>query len=120
MCRTSLLRQELGFFSSGFFLCSFSHNLYHLFWVKEQELQASWTQFKHAQYGESKPVEQSLMTKTDVFLSDLGGQVWTVENAAKTLVWTKNLFIRFQETENGGFRKRISVDRASECIDEET
>ena len=22
------------------------------------------------------------------------------------------LFIRFQETENGGFRKRISVDRA--------
>ena len=24
----------------------------------------------------------------------------------------ENLFIRFQETENGGFRKRISVDRA--------
>ena len=50
--------------------------------------------------------------KTDVFLSVFGGQVWTVENAAKTLVWTKNLFIRFQETENGGFRKRIGVDRA--------
>ena len=26
----------------------------------------------------------------------------------------EKLFIRFQETENGGFRKRISVDRASE------
>ena len=25
----------------------------------------------------------------------------------------EKLFIRFQETENGGFRKRISVDRAS-------
>ena len=25
----------------------------------------------------------------------------------------ENLFIHFQETENGGFRKRISVDRAS-------
>ena len=24
----------------------------------------------------------------------------------------EKLFIRFQETENGGFRKRISVDRA--------
>ena len=28
----------------------------------------------------------------------------------------EKLFIRFQETENGGFRKRISVDRASEDI----
>ena len=27
--------------------------------------------------------------KTNVFLSVFGGQVWTVENAAKTLVWTK-------------------------------
>ena len=27
----------------------------------------------------------------------------------------EKLFIRFQETENGGFRKRISVDRACEC-----
>ena len=26
----------------------------------------------------------------------------------------EKLFIRFQETENGGFRKRISVDRASD------
>ena len=53
---------------------------------------------------------QSLVTKTDVFLSVFGGQVWTVENAAKTL--DENLIIRFQETENGGFPKRISVDRA--------
>ena len=28
----------------------------------------------------------------------------------------EKLFIRFQETENGGFRKRISVDRASNVI----
>ena len=35
---------------------------------------------------------------TDVFLSVFGGQVWTVENAAKTVVWTKNFSIRFQET----------------------
>ena len=54
-----------------------------------------------------------LKKKTDVFLSVFGGQVWTVENAAKPLVWTKlKLIIRFQETGNGGFRKRISVDRA--------
>ena len=79
--------------------------------VKERELQASWTQFKHAQYGESK-VEQSLVTKTDVFLSVFGGQVWTVENAAKNASVDEKLFIRFQETENRGFRKRISVDRA--------
>ena len=46
--------------------------------------------------------------KTDVFLSVFGGQVWTVENASVD----EKLFIRFQETENGGFRKRISVDRA--------
>ena len=52
------------------------------------------------------------MTKTDVFLSVFGGQVWTVENAAKTLVWTKNFLSFFQETQNGGFRKRISVDSA--------
>ena len=31
--------------------------------------------------------------KTDLFLSVFGGQVWTVENAAKTLVWTKNFLI---------------------------
>ena len=28
----------------------------------------------------------------------------------------ERLFIRFQETENGGFRKRISVDRALVCL----
>ena len=27
----------------------------------------------------------------------------------------EKLFIRFQETENGGFQNRISVDRASYC-----
>ena len=37
-----------------------------------------------------------------------GGLVWTVENANVDV----NTFIRFQETENGGFRKRISVDGA--------
>ena len=28
----------------------------------------------------------------------------------------EKLFIRFQETENGGFRKRIGVDRASDPL----
>ena len=28
----------------------------------------------------------------------------------------EKLFIRFQETENGGFRKRISVDRAFDSV----
>ena len=54
---------------------------------------------------------QSLMTKMDVFLSVFGGQVWMVKNASVD----EKLFIRFQETENGGFRKRISVDRALIC-----
>ena len=31
----------------------------------------------------------------------------------------KKLFIRFQETENGGFRKRISVDRAFVTLEQE-
>ena len=54
------------------------------------------------------------MTKTDV-LSVFGGSVWTVENAMKTLMWTVNTFMRFQETENGGFGKRIGVDGALYC-----
>ena len=33
----------------------------------------------------------------DVFLSVFGGQVWTVENAAKTLVWTKNFLSIFKK-----------------------
>ena len=32
----------------------------------------------------------------------------------------EKLFIRFQETENGGFRKRISVDRAIERTKKQT
>ena len=34
-----------------------------------------------------------------------------VENATKNASVDEKLFIRFQETENGGFPKRISVDR---------
>ena len=51
------------------------------------------------------------MTKTDVFIrfrrsSVDGGK--RCENANVDV----NTFMRFQETENGGFRKRISVDGA--------
>ena len=35
--------------------------------------------------------------KTDVFLSVFGDQVWTVENAAKTLVWTKKFLSVFKK-----------------------
>ena len=40
------------------------------------------------------------------------GLVWTVENAAKRLVWTKNFLLVFKKQETEVFRKRISVDRA--------
>ena len=36
--------------------------------------------------------------------------VWTVENAAKTVVWTRIDRCVFDDTENGYFLKRISVD----------
>ena len=51
------------------------------------------------------------MTKT-VFLSVFGGLVWTVEKRCENANVDVNNFMRFQETENGGFRKRISVDGA--------
>ena len=55
------------------------------------------------------------MTKTDVFIrfrrSSLDGGK-RCENANVDV----NTFMRFQETENGGFRKRISVDGASGFI----
>ena len=39
---------------------------------------------------------QSLVTKTDVFLSVFGGQVWTVENAAKSFyLFSRNRKRRF-------------------------
>ena len=47
-----------------------------------------------------------------MFLSVFGGLVWTVENAVENANVDVNTFMRFQETENGGFRKRISVDGA--------
>ena len=69
--------------------------------------------------------------KTDVFLSVFGGQVWTVENAAKTLVWTKNFLFIFkkQKTEvfenalvwTGPYSIRHSVQTYSpECIEQKT
>ena len=48
-------------------------------------------------------MSQLKKTKRMFFLSVFGGQVWTVENAAKKASVDENLFIRFQETENGGF-----------------
>ena len=50
---------------------------------------------------------QSLVTKTDVFLSVFGGQVWTVENAAKTLVWTKNFLSVFKKQKTEVFEKAL-------------
>ena len=45
--------------------------------------------------------------KTDVFLSVFGGQVWTVENAAKTLVWTKNFLSVFKKQKTEVFENAL-------------
>ena len=50
---------------------------------------------------------QSLVTKMDVFLSVFGGQVWTVENAAKTLVWTKNFLSVFKKQKTEVFENAL-------------
>ena len=47
------------------------------------------------------------MTKTGVFLSVFGGQVWTVENAAKTLVWTKNFLSVFKKQKTEVFENAL-------------
>ena len=47
------------------------------------------------------------VTKTDVFLSIFGGQVWTVENAAKTLVWTKNVLSVFKKQKTEVFENAL-------------
>ena len=47
------------------------------------------------------------MTKTDVFLSVFGGQVWTVENAAKTLVWTENFLSVFKKQKTEVFENAL-------------
>ena len=48
-----------------------------------------------------------LKNKTDVFLSVFGGQVWTVENAAKTLVWTKNFLSVFKKQKTEVFENAL-------------
>ena len=63
--------------------------------------------FKHAQCT----LKQSLVTKTDDFLSVFVIQCGWSKTHIKDSV-DGNLFMRFHVTENGGFRKRISVDRA--------
>ena len=50
---------------------------------------------------------QNLVTKMDVFLSVFGGQVWTVENAAKTLVWTKNFLSVFKKQKTEVFENAL-------------
>ena len=45
--------------------------------------------------------------KTDVFLSVFGGQVWTVENAAKTLVWTENFLSVFKKQKTEVFENAL-------------
>ena len=48
-----------------------------------------------------------LKNKTDVFLSVFGGQVWTVENAAKTLVWMKNFLSVFKKQKTVVFENSL-------------
>ena len=45
--------------------------------------------------------------KTDVFLSVFGGVVWTVENATKTLVWTKNFLSVFKKQKTEVFENAL-------------
>ena len=45
--------------------------------------------------------------KTDVFLCVFGGQVWTVENTAKTLVWTKNFLSVFKKQKTEVFENPL-------------
>ena len=54
---------------------------------------------------------KNLGTKTDVFLSVLLVQCGRSKTLNKDNVDAK-LFMRFHETENGGFRKRVIVVRA--------
>ena len=49
----------------------------------------------------------SYKNKTDVFLSVFGGQVWTVENAAKTLVCTKNFLSVFKKQKTEVFENAL-------------
>ena len=48
-----------------------------------------------------------LKNKTDIFLSVFGGQVWTVENAAKTLMWTKNFLSVFKKQKTEVFENAL-------------
>ena len=52
-------------------------------------------------------MSQLKKNKTDVFLSVFGGQVWTVENAAKTLVWTKNFLSVFKKQKTEVFESAL-------------
>ena len=45
--------------------------------------------------------------KTDVFLSVFGSLVWTVENAAKTLVWSKNFLSVFKKQKTEVFENAL-------------
>ena len=45
--------------------------------------------------------------KMDVLLSVFGGQVWTVENAAKMLVWTKNFLSVFKKQKTEVFENAL-------------
>ena len=46
-------------------------------------------------------------SKTDVFLSVFGGVVWMVENATKTLVWTKNFLSVFKKQKTEVFENAL-------------
>ena len=45
--------------------------------------------------------------KTDVFLSVFGGLVWTVENAVKMQVWTKNFLSVFKKQKTEVFKNAL-------------
>ena len=102
----------LGFFPSGFFLCSFSHNLHQLSLLGKRAGSTSIVDSVQAcavwrKYGRAEPSDENGCFLIRFRWSSVDGR-----KRGKNASVDEKLFIRFQETENGGFRKRISVDRA--------
>ena len=82
------------------------------FWTRPGRTSAWWDNFVSGifipeEWRENFRMSGCLVTKTDVFLSVFGGQVWTVENAAKTLVWTKNFLSVFKKQKTEVFENAL-------------
>ena len=72
----------------------------------------SWNSYFSPSMRSAEKVRSSrLVTKTDVFIRFRWSSVDGGKHCESANV-DVNTFMRFQETENGGFRKRISVDGA--------